>query len=100
MTYEEVREHYVDGCAMCTKLGCDDCEVDMVIEALEKQIPMKPVEKIDVNPVIDEAGAYVDAVVQLNLHCPVCGEWVGIEDYGCDLFCRQCGQRIYFSEVE
>lgn len=100
MTYEEVREHYVDGCAMCTELECDDCEVEMVVDALEKQIPMKPIEEVDVRLVYDDVGLIDDAVVLPNLYCPVCGEWVGTEDYGCDLFCRQCGQAIDFTEVK
>lgn len=80
------------------KLGDEDKAA--VVEALENRMPKKPIEKCEVNPVIDENGAYVDADVFVNLHCPVCDNWVGMADNGCSVFCDNCGQAIDWSEVE
>lgn len=71
-----------------------------VIKALEKQIPQKPVEQIDVKPVQDENGAYVDAEDHIYYTCPRCGECVGTEEGTIYKFCFGCGQAIDGSESE
>lgn len=72
------------------------CErVQDAIEALEKQIPKKPYDKVIVQPVIDQNGAYVDADVHITFHCPVCGKYVGCElEESHYNYCFECGQRI------
>ena len=84
------------------QLNTDDVEwLEKAKEALEKQIPKKPIETVKIEPVIAENGAYVDADTYVLLQCPLCGEQVGIDDLFCDKFCRECGQAIDWSgEVE
>lgn len=74
--------------------------IDIAIDCIEKQIPKKPIEKVEVRPVYDDVGAINDADMFVNLHCPLCGNWVGMADNGCSEFCDQCGQRIDYKEVE
>ena len=53
------------------------------IEALEKQIPKKPIE-------IDTYGEYYK--------CPICNKYI-VDNFGCGYkFCRECGQAIDWSE--
>lgn len=67
----------------------------MLCEAFDKQIPKEPTDKIIVEPVIDQNGAYVDADVHITFHCPVCGEYVGCElEESHYNYCFECGQRI------
>lgn len=78
MTKQEVREHYVDSCCMCTSTNCDDCEIPIVIECIKKQIPRKP-NKVKC---LNGKFAYL---------CPTCGG-------GLISMCRchyaECGQAI------
>lgn len=62
-------------------------------EAVEKQKAKKPKDSLEINPVIDGNGAYVDADTTVYLLCPNCEELVGIEE-NCDNYCRECGQKI------
>ena len=62
-------------------------------EAVEKQKAKKPKDSLEIKPVIDRNGAYVDADMTVYLLCPNCGEMVGIYD-NCDNYCRECGQAI------
>lgn len=62
-------------------------------EAVEKQKAQKPKDSLEINPVIDGNGAYVDADTTVYLLCPNCEELVGIEE-NCDNYCRECGQKI------
>lgn len=53
--------------------------LDMAIEALEKQIPKKPIK-------LDDWGEYYK--------CPICDKYA-VDNLGCKhKFCRECGQRI------
>lgn len=72
--------------------------VEKCKDAVEKQIPKEPNDRIDVAPVIDDNGAYVDAEIYVNLFCPICGECVGGDEWR-DIFCCKCGQAIA-QEVE
>ena len=60
---------------------------------MEKQKAKKPKDSLEIKPVIDRNGAYVDADMTVYLLCPNCGEMVGIYD-NCDNYCRECGQAI------
>ena len=67
--------------------------VDMAVDALQKQIPKKPVISIDV---------YVNSL--RRLYCPSCGSWIGRWDNRLKTIdmhnstnkhiCAQCGQAI------
>ena len=61
---------------------------EMAIEALEKQIPKKPVE-----------GNPDDFWESGNDYCPICGFAVRVEEYK-DKYCSKCGQAIDWSEGE
>ena len=61
--------------------------------AREKQIPREPNDRVHVEPVIDENGAYVDGKIFVNWFCPTCGTCVGTDDIR-DKFCSECGQAI------
>lgn len=51
----------------------------MAIEALEKQMPKKPIE-------IDKWGEYYK--------CPICDKYA-VDNFGCKYkFCRECGQKL------
>ena len=71
-----------------------------VIKALRRQIPYKPIGHIDVKPVQDENGAYVDSKDHIYYTCPMCGECVGTEEGAIYKFCFGCGQAIDGSESE
>lgn len=61
--------------------------LDMAIEALEKQIPRKPVEQGD----------------GINYNCPACGRYVGYFDamaWEMPKYCDACGQAIDWSSGE
>lgn len=63
----------------------NECEIFLSIEALEKQIPKKPIKAKGEN---------------LDWLCPVCGEWVGWVDaltWEKEHHC-ECGQKIDWSE--
>lgn len=58
---------------------------DVAINALEKQIPKKPIE-------IDTYGEYYK--------CPICNKYA-VDNFGCNYkFCRECGQKLDWSDGE
>lgn len=66
---------------------------DMAIEALEKQIPKKPI--IDGTDIYNAKGYY----------CPNCYELDGHKDWKCKIvfdqcYCQACGQAIDWSEED
>lgn len=94
MTYEEARErfkkrgsfcdYYTDACdGECEK--CSDME-SRILEALEKQIPKKPIEDAE----------YVGWLIW---RCPACGAEVGRVLEPLQHHC-ECGQAIDWGEVE
>lgn len=86
------------------------CEIS--IKALEKQIPKKPRKEIwvdDEKRKGDVRLATKDDVLTKDNHgtitcCPNCGEWVTVQKYlsppKYDLFCRNCGQALDWSDEE
>lgn len=62
-------------------------------EARKKQNPKEPNGRVEVDPVIADNGAYVDAEIYVNLFCPICGACVGGDEWR-DKFCCKCGQAI------
>lgn len=109
MTEKEAILHCEERAKICDKCGEEHAKlaqwlrelfkyraigtVEECREAVEKQKPKKPKDEVQVQPEIDENGAYVDADVRVSLFCPTCGELVGIDDM-CDKFCRECGQAL------
>lgn len=93
MTYEEaieyITERYVT-MSMC--LSLDECRkhnkaISMAIDALEKQIPKKPLH------------------MHKNYYCPICKEdgWMLWDDAipnDMDKYCGKCGQAIDWSDDE
>lgn len=63
---------------------CKNCEINVAIKAIEKQIPKKP------EPKKDASGEYYV--------CPVCGVYQETSE-GNPPYCINCGQRILW-EVE
>ena len=64
--------------------------LEMAISALEKQIPKK---------LIAEGDGYADgSMVYDSFYCPSCD--YHMEDYEVKNFCPNCGQAIYWTEVE
>lgn len=71
-------------------------DADRIINALEKQIPIKPTEATETAAVIDDA-EFGDVKKMVEFYCSVCGELVGID--GChDNYCLGCGQKIGWSD--
>lgn len=80
-------EEVCEECELYGQTGTDHCEADAVriaIEALEKQIPKKPITYTGTN----------------RADCPVCGNTVrGIkEPFG--NYCSKCGQKLDFKGYE
>ena len=73
--------------------------VEQCRETLEKSKPKPPKDNLKINPIIDDNGAYVDADIIVYLHCPNCGEMVGIDE-NIDKFCCECGQAIDTENLE
>ena len=86
MTYEGAKATILlEYCGADSCGDCDNCVLGKAIEALEKQIPKKPVlEK-------------TKGIVGIDMwHCPVCGEEI-ISDWNRDIanpYCHLCGQRL------
>lgn len=65
--------------------------LDLAIQALEKQIPKKPI-------IIDRRFQNGDEVC-VEWKCPVCGLNV-IEEPPCQEYCQSCGNKLDWSEEE
>lgn len=68
----------------CTPDGQLTLALDMAVEALEKQIPRKPVEQGD----------------GITYNCPACGRYVGYFDamaWETPKYCGECGQALDWS---
>ncbi len=88
-----------------------ECE-KVVLTALEKQIPKKLRKEIwvdDEKRKGDVRLATKDDVLtkdnhDIITHCPNCDEWVTVQKYlsppKYDLFCRNCGQALDWSDTE
>ena len=85
----------------CPTVSIDTMEVS--IDALEKQIPKKPMEQISVMPIYSDNGCSSDVVVLYKAMCPNCNEELAygeLERSDCaDIkFCSHCSQAIDWSE--
>ena len=71
--------------AVCYVTDVDVPSLEIAINALEKQIPKKPIE-------IDTYGEYYK--------CPICNKYA-VDNFGCNYkFCRECGQKFDWSDEE
>lgn len=85
-----------------------DCyreEFDILQELVNKTIPVKAEMRLEVRPEYGENGAYVDADVVVNYHCPKCGTWISCDYAVSDkeeltTICSGCGQEIQGVEDE
>jgi len=70
----------------CSDNCTDDCYVKVVVEALEKQIPKKPLLRVFTTIPLKDGSEYA----LHNYYCPVCGRAI-IQGAGCgNNGCRQC----------
>ena len=65
---------------------CENCEINVAIKAIEKQIPKKP------EPKKDASGEYYV--------CPICGVYQEYLTDGKPPYCVNCGQALDWQEVE
>lgn len=78
MTYQQVRDNFIQNLAENAYLTMSTVEeMNLVIEALEKQVPKKPVK------------------TRSEIVCPACHTLVGSSPY-----CRYCGQAIQWEGNE
>ena len=93
MTYEEALQSVLMYCSEeCGKIDtcrgdCKECAEAVVIKALEKQIPKKPLH------------------MHKNYYCPICKEdgwmlWDDAVPNDMDEYCGKCGQAIDWSNNE
>lgn len=99
MTIQEVKNNFVQNLAENAYINmCSVEEMNIVIKALEKQIPKKPITET-VNRGISVSGEYD---IDFNYLCPHCNTVVG--DYETDdafyKFCPECGQALDWNDFE
>ena len=66
--------------------ACENCEINVAMKALNKQIPKKP------EPKKDASGEYYV--------CPICGVYQEYLTDGKPPYCVNCGQALDWQEVE
>ena len=71
-----------------TAADIDPWAVEIAVEAMEKQIPMKPNYK--------EEDRFVKELFAVYTYCPVCKKEVAVDD----MYCVCCGQAIDWTEGE
>ena len=92
MTYEGAKATILlEYCAAYSCEDCDNCVFGIVIKALEKQIPKKPVLE------------NTKGIVGIDMwHCPVCKGEI-ISDWNRDIanpYCHHCGQSLKWEDEE
>ena len=74
--------------AVCYVTNVDAPVLKIAINALEKQIPKKPIEMKPTDKLLN--GYYA---------CPVCHGWVGMDEYS-NKYCGCCGNKIDWSDKD
>ena len=69
------------------------------VEALEKQIPKKPIELFGTHAIYDYDGNYLDQVDITTFKCPICNDILAIGEISitdCNelYYCNNCGQKL------
>ena len=85
--YEDCNEKKCDNCDLCYMQGTTGEHreaIDMAIQALEKQIPKKPVKK-----------SFIVPYEGINV-CPSCKEPLGGKRH----YCSKCGQKLDWSDED
>lgn len=77
----------------------------VAIEALEKQIPKKPIDKFSTHAIYDNDGNYLEQLDITTFKCPVCNHILAsgeISITDCDEIhcCDNCGQAIDWGDTE
>lgn len=75
----------------------------MAIEALEKQVPKKPLNDFLTRAIYDNDGNYLDQLDTMTFECPICNNILAsgeISVTDCDniYYCEKCGQALDWSE--
>ena len=92
MNFEEAKstfllEHCAERCeGYQNDDTCKNCEINVAIKAIDKQIPKKP------EPKKDASGEYYV--------CPICGVYQEYLTDGKPPYCVNCGQALDWQEVE
>ena len=97
----ELRDRYLSISAYADKKQCDKANkaIDMAIQALEKQIPKKPIELFGTHAIYDYDGSYLDQVDITTFKCPICNDILAIGEISitdCNelYYCNNCGQKL------
>lgn len=73
--------------------------LDIGIEAIEKQIPKKPLDDFSTHAIYDNDGNYLDQIDTMTFKCPICNHILArgeIETTDCAEihYCDNCGQAL------
>lgn len=76
----------------------------VALEALEKQIPKKPLDDFSTHAIYDNDGNYLDQIDTRTFKCPICNHILArgeIETTDCAEihYCDNCGQAIDWSDT-
>ena len=79
--------------------------LNIAIDALEKQIPNKPIYELSAHALYDSDGIYLDEMEITTFKCPACNDVLAsgeISEVDCtDIrYCNNCGQKLDWSESE
>ena len=91
--YEDCNEKLCNNCDLCYAQGNTGehiKSIEIAIQALEKQIPKKPIIK-HINT--------SEEATEIEYTCPVCGTNF-VELTPCREWCPYCGNKIYWSDEE
>lgn len=76
MTNKDALAFYTAGCCRCMK-NCNECETDLAINALEKQIPLNTKLVYDGDEECGNCGSDLGANADFWSYCPYCGQKIG-----------------------